>query len=93
MNPEFHEDLIAELAAINTVLIKCMSAITLFAEREGVPAKVFLENHLRSGEAALAKTDYWSIPEDRKDVLIEKARHRLTDIFNAVHLTIKTAGK
>ena len=89
MTIQAHENLIAEFAALNTAVIKCFSAITHLAVREGATAKAYLEKQLQSGEEALAKTNYWDIPEDRREAVIENARARYAEIIDAVYRAVK----
>jgi hypothetical protein len=89
MDETYHEDLMAELAALNVMAIKAMASLTVLASATGPKRKDFLERHLRSGEEALAQTNYWSIAEGRREAVIEKARERLTDMIDAVYRATK----
>lgn len=85
VDPMFQEDLIAELAALNTAVMRALSALAALAEDGGVPRKLYLERILESGIRDIAKTHFWSIPEDRREAVVEKARARFTDIISGIH--------
>lgn len=86
MSVEFNEDLIAELAALNTAVIKAIAGMAALVEQSGVATrKDYLERLLVSGEEGISKTNYWSIPQEQREAVIEKAKARYMDIINAVH--------
>jgi hypothetical protein len=78
------DGLLAELAALNTAVIRALSAVTVIVEKEGVPRQVYLDNLLKAGEDAIGKANYVGFHEERRDEIIQKARARYADIVRAV---------
>ena len=78
---EFQEDLIAELASLNMAVAKALQGIASIAQENGVPKKVYLETILAAGDRDFTAIDFWSIPADRRVVVVEKARARYADLI------------
>jgi hypothetical protein len=85
MATQYEMDMIAELAAINTALISAVKAIALISAREsGQPPEEYLRRLLEGGSEALATTNYWSIPAEQRDAVVENARARLADLITSI---------
>ena len=86
MDAQFHEELTAELAALNTAVIKALSGMAAVVEASGVMSrKEYLEKLLHSGEDGMADTNYLGIPAERRDTVIELARAKYTDFIDAAY--------
>ena len=73
---EFHEDLVAELAALNMAVqraLLCLAALS--GDRRN-----FLMQLLEAGDRDLAQTKFYSVPPERQAAVIEKARARYMDL-------------
>ncbi|MCD2183324.1 hypothetical protein [Rhizobium sp. GN54] len=82
MDQEYAEDLIAELASLNTLALTALAAI---AKVKADPSG-YLQAVLEDGCAAMERTNYYSIPKDRQAVVIEKAKARFTDAITSIKL-------
>ncbi|SFH29251.1 hypothetical protein [Ensifer sp. OV372] len=82
MNNEYAEDLIAELASLNTL---AMTALKAIARTQENPAG-YLAKVLEDGCRAMEKTNYYSIPEERQGVVVEKAKARFTEAVTSIKL-------
>lgn len=85
VDDQFNEDLLAELAAINMVLAQLISFAAAIAEEQGIPRKAYLDRLLESGIEEIGRTDFYSIPVDRRSAVTEKARARFSQIIAAQH--------
>jgi hypothetical protein len=82
MEREFNEDLIAELASLNTLAMAALKAIAASqVDPEGYLARI-----LESGLSAMEKTVYYSIPAERQRAVIEKAQARFTDAVTSIKI-------
>lgn len=80
MDPKFNEDLIAELLAINQVLNMLLSNLAAVSGDR----RLYLSKFLESGTEAMAQTDLWSIPDERKAAVLENARARFAAIVGSI---------
>lgn len=77
------EVLVAEHAALNMAVSKCLRAITSMMEIKGMDGKEWLNAILENGLLELAEQSYGNVATDRRDTLVEVARARYTDIIVA----------
>ncbi|TCV66295.1 hypothetical protein [Neorhizobium sp. S3-V5DH] len=82
MDDEAIEDLIAELASLNTL---AMTALQAIAKTQTDP-KAFLAKVLEDGSAAMEKTNYYSLPKERRAIVAEKAKARFADAITSIRL-------
>lgn len=82
MNNEYNEDLLAELASLNALALTALKGIAM-AQAD---PQTYLANILDGGIAKLEETNFYSIPENRRDVIKEKAKARFTDSISSIML-------
>ena len=86
MNQEALEDLLDELAALNMETMKALQAIAFISgEPDAYKAKI-----LDAGLRDLDLTNYGGVAAERRDVFVEKARARYTDIIAGLALPNRT---
>jgi hypothetical protein len=80
MDQEMYDGLLAETAAVNTAVIKALSAVAEFSGDR----KTFLQELLDAGLHDLPKTLYQGIPQDRYPAFLEMAKARYKSLVKAI---------
>ena len=80
-----HEDLLVELATLNTAIIHTLGAVAAVLDKAGVPREAFAEKLLHSGRDAIALPNSVSVPQRQRDVVIQRARARYVEMIDAVY--------
>jgi hypothetical protein len=80
MKPETLENLIAELAALATANQRALSAV---AHLSGDPRR-FLSEVLESGLRDLESATFYDFSEDRRPLVLEKARARYSKLLGGI---------
>lgn len=88
VDPKFHDDLMAELSAINMAVI---DALTVVAAAQQEPTK-WLDTTVERGARGLANVNLWSVPDDRKTAAVESSIERYTDILASVRENLRKLG-
>jgi hypothetical protein len=79
---QFQEDVLAEIAVLNALALSALKKIAL---AEPNP-KAYLAKLLEDGLANLAATNYWSVPDDRKEAFLENVQARYTDAVTSIRV-------
>jgi hypothetical protein len=78
----FEDDVLAEFAALNAVALTALKAV---AHLQSDPEK-YLGKVLEDGLRNVEKTDYWSVPPDRRDAFLENVKARYTDAILSIRI-------
>lgn len=78
----FEDDVLAEFAALNVV---ALTALEVIAHLHPDPEN-YLRKALEDGLAKVEKTDYWSVPPDRRDAFLENVKARYTDAILSIRV-------
>jgi hypothetical protein len=82
MTPQESEDLIAELAALNALALTALKEVAM----SKINPAAYLSRVLDSGIEEMGKTEFWSVPKERRAAVVENARGRFTDMISSIKL-------
>lgn len=82
IDPEFHDDLLAELAVLNAA---AMTALREVARSKEDPAAYIRDVH-ESGLGKLRAANYWSVPADRLEAFHAKIEARWADLITSLRV-------
>lgn len=78
----FQEDVLAEFAALNAVALAALKGV---ARLQPDPSR-YLRGVLEVGLIGVERTNYWSVPDDRKEAFLENVKARYTDAVMSIRV-------
>lgn len=80
IDPDFHDAVLAELAAQNMAIMKALSGLAAIVGDREEYKRTLLEAGLRD----LPTTDYWSVPAERKEAFLAQVEARYTALIAGI---------